>query len=79
MTATGRDVWAAIDRVELGLRQALGQLEALKRLVAELDLPDRVADPPECPQCGPITLPRECMLADHLRNVHGLQVTDGAA
>lgn len=66
----GPELWRRLDRLGATLASAASQLEELREGLADLNLPGKPL--PECPRCGPIRLPRDVTIADHLRNVHGV-------
>lgn len=64
------EYWRRLDRLQSTLESALAQLEELRLASAELKLPERPR--PQCPECGPIALPKGVTVAEHRRNVHGV-------
>lgn len=64
------EYWRRLERLQSTLESGLAQLEELRLVSAELKLPERPL--PECPECGPVRLPKGVTVADHRRNVHGV-------
>ena len=68
MSVDARDLETLFDSVEDHLAKARAQLGELRRMVAQIDLPD--ARKERCPDCR-IVLPGPRALARHLYQVHG--------
>ena len=73
MTVSARDIDATWKGVEEAQKLLAARLTEFRELVARLNVP---ADPPRfpcpVPACG-IGKPSEAALAEHLRNVHGVE------
>jgi hypothetical protein len=67
--ANATDLWKLITNAERDLDNCRTKLTELRTHLSAMNLPP--AKPkPVCPECGPITLPRNVTINDHLRNVH---------